>query len=158
VQLEKKNMQNKQLLESLLSFYESEKNIFLAIVSIGVVSVIIGWLFYYYTVNYKVFGIALLVIGLLEVGVFSYSLVAQKKNITAKVLQIESNKDSFLQAEKQSLTKMGNAYFLIKLFYAGLIALSVIIISCSTNTTIKGILTALIIHLAFAITIDNFAE
>ena len=151
-------MENKVLIDLLTSFYDSEKNIFLVIVLIGISSVIIGIAFYFFSANYKVFGIALLVLGMLETGIFTYQKLVQKEKIEQKISILKTDTSSFLQTEKVNLAKMTQVYFWIKLFYGCLIICCIVAISFSNKPLINSVLMALILHLALAITIDNFAE
>jgi hypothetical protein len=151
-------MENKQIIHFMTEFYNSEKNLFLAIVTIGIVSIIVGFAFHHYSTQYKVFGISLLILGSIETGIFLYSTFAQQAKIEVRVEAINTNTVDFLDTEKARVTKMIKVYFGIKLFYASLILLSIVIINYSHRLTIKSILMALILHLALAITVDNFAE
>ena len=69
------------MIDILTSFYNSEKNIFLAIILIGISSVLIGIAFTYFSSNYKIFGITLLVLGTLEASVFTHSALVQKEKM-----------------------------------------------------------------------------
>jgi len=151
-------MENKILFDLLASFYNSEKNVFLAIILIGISSVIIGVAFYFLSANYKVFGITLLVLGMIEAGIFTHQNLVQKEKIEQKMIVVKTDAKTFLQSEKVSLAKMAKVFFLIKLFYGSLIICCIVAISFAGKPQINGILMALILHLAFAITIDNFAE
>ncbi len=151
-------MENKILIELITNFYNSEKNIFLAIVLIGILSVIIGIAFYFFSTNYKVFGITLLVLGMLETSIFTYQNLTQKEKIEQKISLVKTDANSFLQSEKVYMAKMPKVYFWIKLFYGSLIICCIIAISYANRPQINGVLIALILHLALAITIDNFAE
>jgi hypothetical protein len=126
-------MENKQIINMITDFYNSEKNLFLAIITIGIISVIVGLAFNHYSTQYKTFGISLLILGLIETGVFSYSTFAQQAKIAGKIESINTNKADFLDTEKASVTKMIKVYFGIKIFYASLILLSIVIINYSNR-------------------------
>lgn len=146
------------MIDILTSFYNSEKNIFLAIILIGISSVLIGIAFTYFSSNYKIFGITLLVLGTLEASVFTHSALVQKEKMEQKISLIKTDTNSFLKIEKGNLANTQQVFFLIKLLYACMIICCIIAISFDNKPQLNGVLMALILHLAFAITIDNFAE
>ena len=151
-------METNLFIKAVTEFYNSEKNLFLAIIIIGISSIAVGFAFWYFSHNYKAFGITLMILGLLETGIFGYNLNIQQKKIEDKVQVIKADDGSFVDAENAHTVRMTKSYFAIKLFYSSLILASVVVINYSNKQMLNAVLMALIIHLALAITIDNVAD
>jgi hypothetical protein len=151
-------METKNLINITLDFFNSERQVFVTIIVIGILSFLIGIGFNLFSLNYKVFAKTLLVLGILEVSIFALNYVSQSKKIQVKINVIELDKEKFLSTETMKQSNACKSFIWVKLTYALLIVAFVITTSISKNSGLNQVLTALIIHLAFAITVDIFAE
>lgn len=151
-------MNDKPWLDWTLTFLTAEKNIYLAIIFIGIASVLLGAFFWAIAVNNKAFGLALIFLGVLEIGIFGYQYFSYEIKETEKIASLTQNPAQFIASEKVSTQIAVQSFIWVKTTYAVLIFLLALAISYSEQPTVKGILMALILHLGLAITVDNFAE
>ena len=142
----------------LIEFLNSEKTLYLFAGIIGVISVFVGLLFLLFS-NHKSFAITMLVIGILEMAVMFPTYLKYQQKIDDKVSIYKTNKTEFLKNEPIATEKALKSFFWLKLTYGILIVALILGMSfLSPKSILFGIFMALIIHLAFAITIDNFGE
>ena len=142
-------------------YLQSERLLGLSAGIIGLLSIITGVYFYANKPQFKVFAIAMLVLGLIEAGVFitGYFLVNNQKTVDQKVAQYQDNKDSYLQSDLVMVNKNLNAFFTLKLIYAlAFITLAIVLSKVAIKPLYFGIFTAMMIHLTVAIVIDTFGE
>ena len=142
-------------------YLQSERLLGLSAGIIGLLSIITGVYFYANKPQFKVFAIAMLVLGLIEAGVFitGYFLVNNQKTVDQKVAQYQDNKDSYLKSDLVMVNKNLNAFFTLKLIYAvAFITLAIVLSKVTLKPLYFGIFTAVMIHLAVAIVIDTFGE
>ena len=142
-------------------YLQSERLLGLSAGLIGLLSIITGVYFYANKPQFKVFAIAMLVLGLIDAGVFitGYFLVNNQKTVDQKVAQYQDNKDSYLKSDLVMVNKNLNAFFTLKLIYAlAFITLAIVLSKVSLKPLYFGIFTAVMIHLAVAIAIDTFGE
>ncbi|MRT91881.1 hypothetical protein [Ancylomarina sp. 16SWW S1-10-2] len=144
-------------MENILNeFLKSEKSLYLFAGIIGVVSMVVGLLFLLFS-NHKSFALTMLIIGVLEMVVMFPSYHNYQNKIDSKISFYENNINDFEELESANIKKELNSFFLLMLVYSVLIVVLTVILSrLSYNSILFGIFTALILHLAFAITIDNF--
>ena len=142
----------------ITEFLNSEKTLYLFAGIIGVVSVIVGLLFLLLS-NHKSFATTMIVIGCLEMGIMFPTYYKYQQKINDKISIYKSNKTHFFQTESISTEKALKSFFWLKLTYGILIVVLVLSMSfLSPKSILFGIFTALVLHFAFAITIDNFGE
>tara|TARA_R110002167_G_scaffold115853_11_gene290504 strand:- start:2747 stop:3220 length:474 start_codon:yes stop_codon:yes gene_type:complete len=145
-------------MEWISDFLNSEKTLYLFAGIIGVVSVLVGLLFLGFS-NHKSFAVTLLVIGGLEMAVMFPTYLKYQQKIEDKISVYKSDEKGFMEIERLKTEQALKSFFWLKLVYGILIvALILIMTRLSSNSMLFGIFTALIIHFAFAITIDNFGE
>ena len=149
---------NTPIMELLSHFLNSEKTLYLAAGIIGIISVIAGLLFLIWS-NHKSFAITMIFIGVLEIVAMFPAYLKHHQKTDDKISVYENNASDFRESEIKNSKKALKSFFRLKLAYALLIVLLILSMSfLSTGSILFGIFTALIIHLAFAITIDNFGE
>lgn len=142
----------------IIEFLNSEKTLYLFAGIIGVISVFVGLLFLLFS-NHKSFAITMLIIGILEMAVMFPTYLKYQQKIDDKVSIYKTNKTEFLKNESIATEKALKSFFWLKLTYGILIVALILGMSfLSPKSILFGIFMALIIHLAFAITIDNFGE
>ncbi len=145
-------------MEWLNEFLNSEKTLFLFAGIIGVISSIIRLLFLFFF-NHNNFSITMVVIEVLEIVIMFPAYLKYDKKIETKILSYENNKTEFLKTEPLAIQKALKSFFNLKLIYGFLIVILILTMSfLSSKSILFGVFTALILHLAFAITIDNFGE
>jgi hypothetical protein len=145
-------------MELIVNFLNSEKTLYLFAGIIGIVSVIIGLLFLLFS-NHKSFATTMIVIGILEIAVMFPTYLKYQQKVDDKISVYENNKSDFVKTETIATEKAMKSFFLLKLTYGILIIVLILAMSfLSTKSILFGIFTALILHFAFAITIDNFGE
>jgi len=146
------------LMELLSHFLASEKLLYLAAGIIGLFSAAIGLLFILLS-NHKSFAITLIFIGLIEIAAMFPAYFKYQQKFDDKVSVYETDAIAFAQSEIVTSEKALKSFFWLKLIYGGLIVILILAMSfISPESILFGIFTALILHLAFAITIDNFGE
>lgn len=148
-------------MEFVQQYLQSERLLGLSAGIIGLLSITTGIIFYVNKPQFKVFAITMLIIGLIEAGLFitGYFLVNNQNNVNKKIEQFESNKDNYLKTDKIVVDKNLKAFFILKLIYAiTFITLAVVLSKINLKPIYFGIFTALMIHLAAAIVIDTFGE
>jgi hypothetical protein len=148
-------------MEFVQQYLQSERLLGLSAGIIGLLSIITGVYFYANKPQFKVFAIAMLVLGLIEAGVFitGYFLINNQKTVDQKVAEYQENKDSYLQSDLVMVNKNLSTFFTLKLIYAlAFITLAIVLSKVSLKPLYFGIFTALMIHLAVAIVIDTFGE
>ncbi|TYB74041.1 hypothetical protein [Bizionia myxarmorum] len=145
-------------MESILEFLNSERTLILFTGIIGSVSLVAGLLFLIFS-NHKSFAITMLILGIIEMAVIFPTYIKYQQKIDAKISTYESGNPAFTKAETISTEKALKSFFRLKLIYGILIVLLILIMSfLSSKSLLFGVFTALILHLSFAITIDNFGE
>ena len=145
-------------MEWLTDFLNSEKTLYLFAGILGIISVVVGLLFLLFS-NHKSFAITMLVIGMLEMAVMFPTYLKYQQKIENKISVYDSNKVDFLKTESLKTEQALKSFFWLKLVYGILIIALILIMSRISSTSLLfGISTALIIHFALAITIDNFGE
>ncbi|MEM5540468.1 hypothetical protein [Olleya sp. AS48] len=148
-------------MEFVQQYLQSERLLGLSAGIIGLLSITTGIIFYVNKPQFKVFAITMLIIGLIEAGLFitGYFLVNNQNNVNKKIEQFESNKDNYLKTDKIVVDKNLKAFFILKLIYAiTFITLAIVLSKINLKPIYFGIFTALMIHLAAAIVIDTFGE
>lgn len=142
----------------ITDFLNSEKTLYLVAGIIGIFSVIVGLLFLLLS-NQKSFSITMIVIGILEIALMFPAYYQYQQKISDKISTYKSNEAHFFQTESISTKKALKSFFWLKLAYGILIVVLILVISfLSSKSILFGIFTAIILHFAFAITIDNFGE
>lgn len=145
--------------EIITTYLNNERMLGLSAGLVGVASILFGVLFLLYQPQFKAFAVTMIIVGGLESvaflpGYFKNSRVTQQQTTI-----VDSNSQALIIEKTQHAKGVLRAFFIIKIVYASLILLSVILLSQLNMSTLwRGILTALIIHFASAITIDNFGE
>ncbi|OJJ21541.1 hypothetical protein BKI52_13435 [marine bacterium AO1-C] len=145
--------------EIITTYLQNERILGLGAGLWGIVSIIAGGLIMVFRPDFKAFAFTMIVVGLLEAiafipGYFSNHRLKQHQTTTA-----QANDKAYVAEKSQKARKALRAFAIIKIVYASLILLFVILLSqLSLSPIWRGILTALIIHFAAAITIDNFGE
>ena len=152
-------MKNKPTtMDFIIEFLNSEKNLYLFAGIIGIVSVVVGLLFLLFS-NHKSFAITMLVLGIVEMAVMFPTYLKYQQKIDDKISMYNANETEFYKTETISMEKALQSFFWLKLIYGILIVVLIITMSFfSPKSLFFGISTAFILHLAFAITIDNFGE
>ncbi|MEQ3666167.1 MULTISPECIES: hypothetical protein [unclassified Olleya] len=148
-------------MEFVQQYLQSERLLGLSAGIIGLLSITTGIIFYVNKPQFKVFAITMLIIGLIEAGLFitGYFLVNNQNNVNKKIEQFESNKDNYLKTDKIVVDKNLKAFFILKLIYAiTFITLAIVLSKINLKPMYFGLFTALMIHLAAAIVIDTFGE
>ncbi|MFD2916361.1 hypothetical protein [Psychroserpens luteus] len=142
----------------IMEFLNSEKTLYLFAGIIGIVSMLVGLLFLLFS-NHKSFAITMIVIGILEMAVMFPTYLKYEQKINDKISIYKSNGTEFLETESISSKKALKSFFWLKLTYGILIVALILAMSfLSPKSILFGIFMALILHFAFAITIDNFGE
>lgn len=145
-------------MESILEFLNSERTLILFAGIIGSVSLVVGLLFLLFS-NHKSFAITMVFLGIIEMAVMFPTYIKYQQKIDTKITMYESGIPAFTKAETISTEKALKSFFRLKLIYGVLIVLLILIMSfLSPKSILLGVFTALILHLSFAITIDNFGE
>lgn len=145
-------------MELTTDFLNSEKTLYLFAGIIGVASVVVGLLFLLFS-NHKSFATTMIVIGILEIAVMFPTYLKYTQKVDTKISLFENNKTDFAKTETIAAEKAMKSFFWLKLTYGILIVALILAMSFSSpNSILFGIFMALILHFAFAITIDNFGE
>lgn len=145
-------------MESILEFLNSERTLILFAGIIGTVSLVVGLLFLIFS-NHKSFAITMVFLGIIEMAVMFPTYLKYQKKVDDKISIYKSNETEFLETELISAEKALKSFFWLKLTYGVLIVVLTLGMSfLNSKDVVFGIITALILHLAFAITIDNFGE
>ncbi|WP_179337137.1 hypothetical protein [Winogradskyella ludwigii] len=145
-------------LDIILAYLSSEKSLFLSAGIIGSVSLVAGLLFLMFS-NHKSFAITMIVLGILEMAVMFPTYIKYQQKIDTKIATYESGIPAFTKAEIINTEKALKSFFRLKLTYGILIVLLILTMSfLNSKSVLFGVFTALILHLSFAITIDNFGE
>lgn len=145
-------------MEPITEFLNSEKSLYLFTGIIGVASFIVGLLFLFFS-NHKSFATTMLVIGLVEMVVMFPTYKKYQTKADSKISFYENHKDNFVALETENIKKDLRSFLTLTLIYSTLIIILAFAVSkLSHNSILFGIFTALILHLAFAITIDVFGE
>ena len=101
----------------------------------------------------------MIVIGIIEMAVMFPTYLKYQQKVDDKITVYENNKTDFVKAEIIATEKAMKSFFWIKLTYGILIVVLILAMSfLSPSSILFGIFTALILHFAFAISIDNFGE
>ena len=146
-------------MEAFQSYLLSEKLLVLSAGLIGVASLVLGLVFLFALPQFKAFALTMLTLGAIEAVVFMSTYAKSESTIQAKI-EAYTTDPAVQNAEQLVLsTKALKSFFWLKLLYASVIVvLSFAISRLGTGSIWIGIFTALIIHLAAGITIDNFGE
>ncbi len=145
-------------MEWITEFLISEKTLYLSAGIVGFISAVVGLFFLLFS-THKSFAITMLAIGALEMAVMIPTYFNYQQKIEDKISAYKTNETEFFKTESLKTEKALKSFFMLKLVYGILIIVLILIMSrLSSNTILFGIFTALIIHLAVAITIDNFGE
>ncbi len=145
-------------MEWITEFLNSEKALYLFAGIIGFISVVVGLFFLLFS-NHKSFAITMLVIGVLEMSVMFPTYLKYQQKIEDKISVYKSNEKVFFEKESLKTEQALKSFFWLKLIYGILILALILLMSrLNSNSILFGIFTALIIHFAVAITIDNFGE
>ncbi len=145
-------------MEWIIEFLNSEKSLYLLTGIIGIVSLFVGLLFLLLS-NHNSFAITMIVIGVLEMAVMFPTYYKYQKKIDDKISEHKNNETEFLESETLTTEKALKSFFWLKLAYGILIVVLIFGMTfLSPKSVFFGIITALILHFAFAITIDNFGE
>lgn len=145
-------------MEHLILFLHNERTLYLITGVVGIISVIIGLLFLFFSYH-KSFAVTMIVMGILEMAVMFPVYLRYQQKIDHKVLAYENNKTKFLKLEYLSTQKTLKSFFWLKFIYSILIVTLILTMSAlPLKIVLHGIFTALILHFSFAITIDNFGE
>lgn len=146
------------IMELILNFLNSEKALYLSSGLIGIASLIVGLVFILFF-NHKSFAITMIIIGILEIAVMFPTYIKYQHKIDNNISDYKTNGINFLKTEYKTSKKALNSFFLLKLIYAFLIIILALAMSfLQPKSIFFGMFTALILHFAFAITIDNFGE
>jgi hypothetical protein len=120
---------------------------------------VVGIVFLQLQPNFKAFALTMLVIGTIESAVLLTSYFNYPNKAQAQIESYNYDSEQFKQEQIVISQSALKSFFWLKLFYAVLIVIFAILISkLNANSVFVGILSALVLHLAFAITIDNFGE
>lgn len=146
-------------MDILLEYLSSERSLLLGAAIIGFVSVLVGLVFLQFLPNYKAFALTMLIIGSIESTVFVSNYFNFPSKVEAQVEMYNQDKEQFKQKQITISQSALKSFFWLKIIYAVLIVIFAILISrLNVDSVLAWILSALILHLAFAITIDNFGE
>ncbi|WP_339876635.1 hypothetical protein [Olleya marilimosa] len=148
-------------MEFVQQYLQSERLLGLSAGIVGLLSITSGVIFYINKPQFKAFAITMIIIGLIEAGLFitGYFLVNNQANVNKKIAQFEIKKEIFLQTDKIMVNKNLKAFFILKLIYGmTFITLAIVLSKVNIKPIYFGIFTALMIHLAAAIVIDTFGE
>lgn len=146
-------------MDILFEYLSSERLLVLGAAIIGILSVLVGLVFLQFQPNYKAFALTMLIIGSIESAVFFTNYFNFPNKVQAQVENYNQDNEQFKQEQITISQSALKSFFWLKLIYAVLIVIFSILISrLHANSVFVGILSALILHLAFAITIDNFGE
>ena len=147
--------------EHLLQYLANEKLFSVAAIFIGLMSIAISiyfWLSSPHTQS-KSFAITMLVIGIIEFGVFTVSYLTADRRAAEKVATFEMGLDTSISLEKARVDRVLVAFFILKLFYAVLFVTSILLLSkVNVSSSLSGILIALLLQCGFAAAIDSFGE
>lgn len=151
-----KTIYNSSAMESLNVFLDSEKSLYLFSGIIGIISVIVGLLFLLFS-DHKSFAITMLVLGILEIAVMFPTYYNYQNKVESKTSFYEKNTNNFVELESESIKKELKTFYLLTFVYSiSIVILTLTMSRLNYNSILFGIFTALILHLAFAITIDSF--
>jgi hypothetical protein len=142
----------------IIEFLNSEKTLYLFAGILGGISVVVGMLFLLFSIH-KSFAITMLVIGILEMTAMFPTYLKYQQKIDDKISIYKTNGTEFLESESISTKKALKSFFWLKLTYGILIVALILGMSfLSSRSILFGIFMGIILHLTFAITIDNFGE
>ena len=147
-------------MEIITTYLMKEKQLGVMAGIFGVASLVVGLCLLYLLPRFKFFSMTLIILGIVEAGIFiSVYYFKTDKSMQYKLAQYEKQPDQYIAEQTIHAAKALDSFFKLKLIYAGLIVLSA---ECSSKLQLGNIMNeilyALIIHLALAITIDNFGE
>lgn len=147
-------------MEIITNYLIREKQLVLTAGLLGVASFAVGLLVLILATRYKSFSASLLILGALEAGVFlSVYFFRSDVQMKHKMEKFNSNATEYVIEQRVFAEKALNSFFWLKIVYALLLLVATVICSkLNAGNVWNGILFALIIHLALAITIDNIGE
>lgn len=149
--------------EIITTYLQNERILGLGAGLLGIASIVAGGLVLGFRLDYKAFALTLIIVGLLESvafipGYFSNHRLKQHQAMVTQIDQ-ETAQKAYITEKAQKAQQALRAFSIIKIVYASLILLLVILLSqLPMSAAWRGVLTALIIHFAAAITIDNIGE
>jgi len=145
--------------EIITTYLQNERVLGLGAGLWGIVSIIAGGLILGFRPDFKAFALTMIIVGLLEAIAFIPGYFSNHRLKQHQTLATQTQNQAYVAQKSQKARRTLRAFAMIKIVYASLILLSVILLSqLSLSPLWRGILTALIIHFAAAITIDNFGE
>ena len=145
--------------EIITIYLQNERILGLGAGLMGVVSIIVGGIVLGYRPDFKAFALTMIIIGALEAIAFLPGYFTNHRLKQHQTVATHSQDKAYVAQKRQKAQRALRAFALIKVVYASLILLLVILLSQLNLTPLwRGIFTALIIHFAAAITIDNFGE
>lgn len=148
-------------MEFVSHYLQSERLLGLSTGIIGLLSIITGLIFIITKPQFKAFAITMLIIGVIEAGVFitGYFIVNNQAKIDSKIKVYHKAPKDYLEKDKLVVEKNLKFFFILKCIYALLFLILAIALSKTTLKPIYfGIFTALMIHFAIAAVIDTFGE
>lgn len=145
-------------MEWITDFLNSEKALYLYAGIVGLISVVVGLLFLLMS-DHSNFAITMLVLGMLEMGIMFPTVLKYDQKIKDKIEVFRSDENEFLKTEPILVENALKSFFVLKLIYGILIVVFILIMSrIAIDSLFFEIFIAVILHLSFAITIDNFGE
>ncbi|MFT6802096.1 MAG: hypothetical protein ACJA2N_001281 [Salibacteraceae bacterium] len=143
-------------MKSMSVFLDSEKSLYLFAGMVGVISVLIGASFLKFS-NHLSFAITMLIIGALEIGVMFPTYNNYQKKADYRISFHKKNINNFAELESKNIKKELRSFFILTLIYSvSIVILTLILSRLNYNSILSGVFTALVLHFAFAITIDSF--
>ena len=101
----------------------------------------------------------MIAIGILEITVMFPTYLKYQQKIDDTISNYQSNESEFFKSESIATEKALKSFFWLKFTYGILIVALILGMSfLSSKSIFFGISIALILHVSFAITIDNFGE
>ncbi|HAS43582.1 MAG TPA: hypothetical protein DCS93_24090 [Microscillaceae bacterium] len=145
--------------EIITTYLQNERILGLGAGLWGIISIIAGGLILGFRPDFKAFAITMIVVGLLEAVAFIPGYFSNHRLKQHQAIATQTQDKAYVANKSQKARRALRAFAMIKIVYASLILLFVVLLSqLSLSPVWRGILTALIIHFAAAITIDNFGE
>ncbi len=145
-------------MEWIQEFLNSERSLYLSAGIIGINSVIVGLFFLIFS-NHKSFAISMIIMGSIEMTVMLPIYLKYPQKVRNKISSYKTNKAAFLKSETRVTQKALKSFFQLKLSYGlFIIALIIGMYFLNPKSMFTGIFIALILHLSFAICINNFGK
>lgn len=145
--------------EHFIEYLANEKLFSLSASLIGLSSILVSIYLLLFQPQVKSFALTMLIIGLLEAGVFSASYFTANKRASERLNVFETNPKEQIEFQNLRTQKILTAFFLLKVLYATIFAAAVVVLSkFNVPPFAAGILIALMLHAGLAATIDSFGE